>query len=160
MEREYEPSGESGEDISRLLSGLPRRIPPPGLTTSLRVIASRERQRNLSRRGFCDALTAWRDRMRLAANNVMRPVALPAAGGIFFAVGLLGIWVVPHYPVRADSGPDVPTMLSTDATAKEISTVEALTNIVQHSRANQVVVDVIVDDQGRMVDYEVVSGPS
>jgi hypothetical protein len=36
------------DSVSRLLRNLPARNPPAGLRTSLRVIASRERQRILS----------------------------------------------------------------------------------------------------------------
>src|SRR5712692_9772583 len=83
---------ESDEALTRALGSLPRRIPPPGLTTALRVLASHERQRIRARRRPLDRWAAWRDRVLLAANNVMRPLALPACGGVFSAVVLLGMW--------------------------------------------------------------------
>ena len=157
---------QGGEALSRALGSLPQRIPPPGLTTSLRVIASRERQRTLARRSFPAALEYWGDRLRLAAIDVMRPLALPAAGGVFSAVVLLGMWVVPTYPLRATSSFDVPTMVTTEATVKDMMPIAGLGNDMVVDAADamadprNVVVDVTVDDQGRLVDYTIVSGPS
>src|SRR6185295_18298484 len=81
----------------------------------------------------------------------LRPLALPLAGGICSAVVLLSAWLVPTYPVvRGNDRADIPTVLSTEVTVKETAPI---------GTANDgVVVDVSVDDQGRMVDYTIVSG--
>lgn len=128
------------------LRDLPARVPPPGLRTSLRVLASRERQRLLGRQGG----VAWRDRFSLFASNLMRPLALPFAGGVFSTVVLFSMWLVPTYPLRGDSTFDVPTILTTEATVKGTAPIGA--------GGGDVVVDVTIDGQGRMVDYTVVSG--
>src|SRR5580700_7101900 len=99
------------EVLSQALHALPARIPPPGLTTSLRVIASRHRQRQSSR-----SSVTWRDRARLFATNLMRPLALPFAGGVFSTVVLFSTYLIPTYPVRGTGATDVPTALSTEAT--------------------------------------------
>lgn len=137
----------SNQGLSRALRSLPVRVPPPGLRTSLRVLASRERQRILNHRTF-----AWYDRVRLFAHDLMRPLALPFAGGVFSTVVLFSMWLVPTYPVRGDSTFDVPTVLTTEATVKGTAPIG--------TGGSDVVVDVIVDGQGRMVDYTIVSGPS
>ena len=90
------------EHVSMLLRSLPPRVPPAGLTTSLRVIASRERQRldrehavrpDLSLRGWTGRASSLQD--------MLRPLTLPATGGVFSAVVLFSMWVVPTYPLRA-----------------------------------------------------------
>jgi hypothetical protein len=63
------------EVLGHVLRSLRPRVPPSGLTTSLRVLASRERQRRLG--------ADWPGRLRLFAANLMRPLALPLAGGVF-----------------------------------------------------------------------------
>jgi len=132
--------------LSRALRSLPRRLPPLSLTSSLRVLASRERSR-IANRGI-----AGMDRLRLFADNLMRPLALPFAGGVFSTVVLFSMWLVPTYPVRGSSSFDVPTILTTEATVK-------LTGPIGAS-GGEVIVDVVIDGQGRMVDYTIVSGHS
>jgi hypothetical protein len=129
------------EVLSRVMRGLSPLVPPPMLSTSLRVLASRE----LSRRSG----KAWQDRLRLFADNLARPLALPFAGGVFTTVILFSMWLVPTYPMRvAASGFDVPTVLSTEATVKGTGPIGAA--------GGDMVVDVTIDGGGRMVDYAVV----
>jgi hypothetical protein len=140
------------DDIRRALKNLPSRIPTPkGLTTSLRVLASKERQRSLLRQSFRTRCYAWADRLRLAADNAMRPLALPFAGGVFSAIALFSMCVVPTYPLHVVGSVDVPTILTTEATVKGAAPLGI-------SGGASLVVDVTVDDQGRMVDYSIVSG--
>jgi hypothetical protein len=84
---------------------------------------------------------------------MMRPFAVPFAGGVFSAVALFSMWVVPTYPVRGHQGHlhgvDVPTMLTTAAALKGNSMV--LTG-------NEVVIEIFVGPQGRAIDYDVVHG--
>jgi len=57
---------------------------------------------------------------------------------------------VPTFPVRANSTADVPTMLTTEATLKGTSPFAV--------SGDEIVVDITIDDQGRMIDYRVVGG--
>jgi hypothetical protein len=135
--------------LESALRRLPGRVPPAGLTTSLRVIASRERQRRLERHTWLRALAAWYERTCMAANDVMRPLALPFAGGVVSAIILFSAWLVPTYPLQASGGSDVPTMLTTQATLKGATQTSA--------SSGDMAVDVTVDGEGRMVDYDIVS---
>ncbi len=138
-------------EMARALRSLPARVPPPGLTTSLRVLASRERQRAAQRRSLQKFFETSVERLRLTIHNMMRPFAVPFAGGVFSAVALFSIWVVPAYPVRGDKlTVDVPTALSTAAQVKGTSAIGVT--------GADVVVEIVVDDQGRMVDYTIVEG--
>ena len=85
----------------------------------------------------------------MAVENVMRPLAVPVAGGVFSAVTLFNLWVVPAYPAFARTGADVPTQLSTEARVKGFSSIG--------TAGEDVVLDVALDDSGRMVDYKILS---
>jgi len=153
----------AGEKLSRALRSLPARIPPAGLTTSLRVIASRERQRFLERRTLPEAFANWYARTNVTAGQIMRSLVLPVAGGVFSAVILFSTWLVPTYPLHASGASgDVPTMLTTEATPDWMAA-RLLYEAAQEAAATRppggdAMVDVTVDDLGRVVDYTIRSG--
>lgn len=138
------------EEAEGILRGLPARVPPPGLTTSLRVIASKERQRRLNRLSLGTFIRSWRERFSVLAGGMVRSLALPFAGGVGSAVVLFSMCVVPTYPLRTTSSFDIPTTLTTQAAVKMIAPFA--------TGEDDVVVDVTVDDQGRMIDYQIVGG--
>jgi hypothetical protein len=81
----------------------------------------------------------------------MRPLAVPAVGGFLSAVFLFAM-VVPIYGVRASSvDPDVPTVLSTQATLRQSAFSFGVVN-------HDIVVDVLVDGEGQLLDYTVPLG--
>jgi hypothetical protein len=140
------------ESLSRALRSLPRRVPPSWLVSSLRVIASRERRRMVHGHAVVD-------RLRLFADNLARPLALPFAGGLFSAFVLFSMWVVPSYPLRASSTYDVPTLMVERGESwwdRRTAAVRDAAPIASNS--GDVIVDVIVDGQGRMIDYAIVNG--
>jgi hypothetical protein len=139
----------SQEHVSMLLRSLPSRVPPTGLTTSLRVIASRERQRLVESRSLGRVFAAWLDRTQFTLRDMLRPLMLPAAGGVFSAMVLFSMWVVPTYPLRAKMAVDIPTQLTTGVQVQR-SVTAAL--------SDSVLVDVDVDDQGHLLGYQIVSG--
>jgi len=143
------------EHVSIMLRSLPPRVPPAGLTTSLRVIASRERQRLVENRSLGQIFVSWLDRTRFMLRDMLRPLMLPATGGIFSAVVLFSMWVVPTYPLRAKMAVDIPTNLTTPADVVDVVKGSAGVGL-----RDSVLVDVEVDDQGHFVDYQVVSGAS
>jgi hypothetical protein len=79
----------------------------------------------------------------------MRPLALPVAGGVFSAVTLFSVWVVPTYPEFARTGSDVPTQLSTEARVKGFSSIA--------TSGEDIFMDVTLDERGRVVDYKILS---
>ena len=143
MRRDSEDVLLKDEGLSWALRSLPRRVPPANFTSSLRVVASRERLRALGRN------IVFADRVRLFVDNLMRPLALPFAGGVFSTVVLFSI-LMPMYPVHASSTSDVPTGLRTEATLLGTAPIAA--------SASDVIVDVTIDADGRMIDYKVISG--
>ena len=139
-------SNVSGADIRTVLMSLPRPVPPAELTTRLRVVGSREaaRRRAILRPGY------WLEECRNWFSNLMRPLAIPTAGGFVSALLLFGL-IAPTLVVRevANAGPveDVRTVLYTDPTVKSY--------LPMLGEGHDVVVDLTVDDQGRLLDYAV-----
>lgn len=140
------------DEMNRVRQSL-RRMPgkqlPAQLGASLKVLASRERARLLH------ADISWLDRVKLAVESSMRPVALPAVGGVMCSVMLFSMFM-PALAIPVDSiarGRDVPTTLSTGASV----------SFVRYPASfplgdSDLVIDLTVDEQGHMVDYAVVEG--
>ncbi|MDP9114688.1 MAG: hypothetical protein M3O20_13545 [Acidobacteriota bacterium] len=140
------------EYICEELRKLPVRVPSAELRTALRVMASRERQRQVEHRDFAAILRCWRDRAHLFFDNVVRTVALPVAGGVCSTLVLFSMFVVPAYPLLTRGEADVPTVLNTPVAVKSMAPFSV--------GDTDVVVDVVVDEQGRMADYAIVAGAS
>jgi hypothetical protein len=138
--------------IREALRSLPRRVPPSDLTVRLRVAASQARIRT------ADGASPWtraRDRFQLALANLMRPLALPLAGGLCAALVLFSA-LVPTFTAtfainKTDALVDVPTMLTTEPSLKYMAP-------IAFAEADAVV-DLNIDDQGRIVNYSIVSAP-
>jgi hypothetical protein len=139
----------AAERLCRALRSLPARIPPAGLTTNLRVIASRERKRFQERRTLPQAFATWYQHSSVTFGQMIRNAALPVTGGVCTAVILFSTWLVPTYPLHAKSDVDVPTMLSTAAS-------------VPHAElrlsGGDAEVNFTVDNQGSVVGYDLVTG--
>ena len=125
------------------LKRLPMLVPPPRLNAALRMAAVQHRATVAM--GRFD----WRDRLRLTFRNMMRPLALPAMGGILSAVGLFAM-IMPNIAIHARVSNDVPTGFFTDASAKY----SAPMGLAE----SELVFDMVVDSDGRMVTYTVVTG--
>ncbi len=134
-------------DLHSALRSLPAAEPPALLATELLVLASRERMRHLSR-GTYTALFYFRmAQMRLFFDNLMRPFAIPFAGGLASAVFLFTMLMptlqFPHLTLN-----DVPSGLFTQS----VATVDTLPPF--GFSENNVVVQVMLDEQGNVVDYD------
>jgi hypothetical protein len=133
--------------VARALKNLPVFSPPEELSTRLYVMASRERMRRLSNSSPAAALRHYGERVRLWMDNLMRPLALPFAGGLLSALLLFSMLVPNILMHRYPSTNDVPIGLYTEATVKTISPFGF--------NDDDFVVEVSVDGQGRMVDYSI-----
>jgi hypothetical protein len=149
----YHPNNlRNSDSVEESLRNLSVKTPPAQLRTSLRVLASRERQRRLERRDFGTIWKSWEDRTQLFCEDVLRSVALPFAGGVCSTLVLFSMFVVPSYPLLTRGAADVPTVLSTPVSVKSIAPFSG--------GDTDVVVEVVVDEQGRMLDYAIVAGAS
>lgn len=130
------------------LRALPKRTPPADLTTRLRVVASRVRMESF---GGASAWSRWRDRMELALRNLMRPLALPALGGLCSAVFLFST-LVPMFQSAFAMGVepgDVPTLLATEPMLKYTAPIAFA--------SGDATVDLQLDDQGKIVNFTIVN---
>lgn len=139
------------EDLRNTLRGLPRRNSPVDLGTRLRVLASHEKVRRERISSLQSRFSHWCDDFRLFAKNLMRPFAIPAFGGFTSAVVLFSMLSAsPAFAVRAVSGRDVPTVLYTEPSVMTVKSIMPVSFI-----DDDVVVDVTVDSEGRLVDYAI-----
>jgi hypothetical protein len=127
---------------------LPVVAPPAHLSSVLRVMASQERSRLLARR---HPIRHFADRFHLWVENLMRPVAIPLAGGLISAMVLFSM-LMPTFAFQHNLTNDVQVALFTEPTVKDQNPF-ALPN-------EDFVIEVLVDGQGRMIDYTVIQGPS
>ena len=95
------------------------------------------------------ALARVLGRVRLLFDNLMRPLALPFAGGLASALFMF-VMLLPDLGVLRDP-PDTPTALYTEASVGNLANFGSKTS-------DDTVVEVQVDEQGRMVDYNVLEG--
>jgi hypothetical protein len=134
-------------ELRQELRSLPKRIPPRDLTTRLRVVASKVRMESLG-----SPWSRWRDRVELSLRNLMRPLALPAVGGLCSAVFLFST-LVPTFKSAflLSESDDIPTMLTTEPMLKDTAPVAF--------GDRDAVVDLQLDDRGGVVDFRIVGAP-
>jgi hypothetical protein len=86
----YLAAQQSARDALRSLSARPV---PAALSAKLRVTASHERQRLLTRITITARLREWNSRFQLFLDNLMRPLAFPFAGGLVSSLMIFGLLV-------------------------------------------------------------------
>jgi hypothetical protein len=111
--------------------------PPPELSTSIRLQL------------FSNERLSWWDRWHVRASNLMRPVALPAAGGLLAAM-ILFVSFVPALAVSrvAALTKDVPTILSTEPRFKMAS---------PFSVSEDLMVEAWIDERGNIASFELLN---
>jgi hypothetical protein len=166
--RECSASMEIQEATRSALRSLSRPAVPAALTAKLRVVASHERQRRLTRVSLA---ARWRDfqgRLQLLLDNMMRPLALPFAGGLVSSIMLFGM-LVPSLTFQhafADQAfftyPDGEVVIL--APNGTYSSVGEFENAPRIQRADLTppqtanVVDLMLDQDGRVSDWSVSQG--
>ena len=90
--------------------------------------------------------------MKLWVDNLMRPLALPFAGGLASALFIFGT-LVPNLGALRTSTNDRPTALLTEAAVDNVA------DFGSRSKTNDdTLIEVEINGQGRMVDYSVLQG--
>ncbi|MCU0229210.1 MAG: hypothetical protein MUF01_16395 [Bryobacterales bacterium] len=140
-------------NVDQQLRNLPRLRPSEKLGLELRILASKERARTLRYRDLPSTVRYLRQRVSLHLDNLMRPLAVPALGGVVTALALF-LMLTSAYPVRPVHAAsfDVPTRLSTTASLK---TMASYTTV-----STPVTVLVQVNSEGRVVAYQIRDGAS
>jgi hypothetical protein len=127
---------------SMALRESPRLIPPQELTYRLRVIASHERAR-------VDAGIDWLSAFRFRLNQLLRPLLVPAAGGLFMSLLFFAV-LTPSFTVHAGTSKDVPVGLFTQ--------VAMISPSPFGFNGTDVTVEVTIDESGAVADYTVPGG--
>jgi hypothetical protein len=158
---------ESAERQRRVMRSMNRLAVPADLTARLRVIASHEHSRQMRRRNVAAFLKDRWSSIKLVFDNLMRPVALPAAGGslsslVLFAA-LVPVLSFPHNFPDSDLStlPDGMMVIEGPAGPYMASSVIGTPRIQQLSTDNPAdanVVELTIDQRGRVTDYSVARG--
>jgi hypothetical protein len=135
---------------------------PLGLSVQLRVLASHEHARRLARLNFSARLRTWKETSRLYFENLMRPVALPLAGGVLSAL-LLFSALVPTLSSRLQVTNDPPLSLYVGPGmgylvnwgAGEPPRLEPVDSAVS---SDENALELTIDDEGKVADYSVRQG--
>lgn len=137
-------------EVRALLKALPRRRANHDLSIALQIAASKEAARRQKWANAPALLVRLNNRFELWKANMMRPFALPCAGGIAAAILVFAMFIQIN-PVRANSlMDDRPTALYTGPAAKTLAPFEPATADAE--------IEVSIDEMGRIADYRVVDG--
>lgn len=147
--------------LSLLLSRKPVAVPPAELSIRIQLAVAQER----ASRDFRGRLRAWREHLGVRMENALKPLAVPATGGLFSAM-LVFVFILqlimPGVTVRAVQN-DVPTSLIRPAELLSLSEypIALGSDQIVESLAlpHGLLVDVTVDEQGQMIDYRILAGP-
>ena len=141
--------------VSVALRGLAVPRPPADLDAELQVLASREHARYLQHLTWKSLIAVWARAFRLASDNLMRPLALPFAGGLISTLGLFAMLLptlgsyVPMSERVAGEPRGVLGFLNTEAAIAEFPSFVIWQDIE---------VEVSIDQNGTVVDYSVSGG--
>jgi hypothetical protein len=141
---ECDPCGSHFDQLTSLRSGLrslPAPAPPSNLRTRLRVIASRERQALVQTHG--SRLELFWNKWKFRFDELMRPLTIPATGGLLSSVllfGILGFAIGTSTHVVSYAAP----VVYAD---------RADANLVPISVTSSVLLNISLDGSGRIQDY-------
>jgi Putative zinc-finger len=127
------------------LKGLREKNVPSLLGTRLKVVASRERSRLIRRRDLAARLADFRSSASLVFDHLLRPFAVPAAGGIlasFFCI----VMIVDALHFHPEWQPDIPVGLFTQVTIDGVSPFTV--------NGPDVTMQLTVDATGEVSDFE------
>ena len=157
---------ESTESLRTALLDMSGPVVPQSLAARLRVLASHERERKLAHANIAARWQHWASRLQLSFENLMRPLALPFAGGLLSTLLSFGL-LVPNLSFSHDrtGTPDFfanahgeivtnpyGQIEDGDVPIPRIESVTALSNPYDN------VVELTIDEKGRVSDYLVVRG--
>ena len=159
------------QNMRAALRSMNRQPLPAALAMQLRVLASHERLRRLAHASVSARLNYWCDRLELFFDNLMRPVALPMAGGLLSALLLFGM-LVPSLSFRHNFRDDLQLVMASDPEGRLVLSQPAdgaptwlwkgdsprLEPVSTTGYGDETVLELTIDDTGRVADYAVSHG--
>ena len=147
--------------LAVLLSRSPRALPPSDLAVRIKVAAAQAQQPQ----DWRSKLQWYRDRAEILLDNVLRPITLPATGGIVSAILVFALvlqLIAPGITVQAIPN-DVPLNIMQPAELVTLSDSPGNWAPEKHDTElalpHGLLLDVTVDAQGEMIGYQILSGP-
>src|ERR1700678_2106001 len=141
------------------LRGLASPPVPAMLEGRLRVLASHARARQLARRNWAARVAHWRGLAMLHLGNLLRPVALPVAGGLVSALLMFAVLIpsvtYAHFPTV-----EPPSPVFTDPDGQLVGEGEfpKLERATGPAVNGKVVVLLTIDDRGHVQNWTVTQG--
>jgi hypothetical protein len=141
------------------LRNMARPSVPPALAAQLRVMASHECARQVARRNFAARVQHLFAATRLAFDNMMRPVAVPFAGGLLSALVLFSV-LVPSLTFRHNFGDEPPTAVFTYPDGRIVGQMEyvRMEPVSASIASDETVLELVIDPTGRVRDFYVSRG--
>jgi hypothetical protein len=132
---------------------------PAMLQGRLQVLASHERARRLACITWAARFENWRGITRLKLGNLMRPVALPVAGGLVSAL-LMFAALIPSVTYAHFSTIEPPSPVFTDPDGQLVGEGEfpKLERAIGPALNGKVIVLLTIDDRGHVQNYTVMQG--
>ena len=148
--------------LAVMLSRVPKNVPPADLAVRIKVAAAQAQHSQ----DWPSRMRRIKDRAEILLDNVFRPLTLPATGGFFSAILVFVLvlqTIVPGTTVRAVQN-DVALNLMRPAELVSLSDYPQAwapeQNDLELSLPHGLLLDVTVDAQGHMTDYQIISGPT
>ena len=134
---------------------------PAYVAQRLRVLASHERARRITRSTWVGRFAPWGDRLELLFNNLMRPVALPFAGGLLSALVVFSLIFVPSFGTASPLGSDPAIQLVTPVEGTVVGRPGETPGTILRGPAlacDETIVELTIDENGNVRDWNMVRG--
>ena len=151
---------QSLENMRNVLRRMAEPRMPALLPENLRLMASYERVRQLSRASFATRRKRWTSKLQLGFENMMRPKFLPFAGGLLSAALAFG-YLVPNLSFAHHFGDGPATQIFNMPDGVVVGAVGEPPRIEPADITTsdwETVVVLTVDTSGRVTDYQVTRG--
>jgi len=144
--------------LGSYLANLEVVAPPPGLALQIRVRASKERSR------WARATALW-SRASLISQNILKPLAVPATGGVLTAIAVFVLVVqglLVGMPLRHVAADDLPLNLVQPAELESLAPFPVPDISAADGGANSgaLLIEATLNAQGEVLFYKILSGPS
>jgi hypothetical protein len=128
--------------LQSTLRRLPQLAVPQSLTSKLMVSASYDRERRQGAGEFSSPWQRWLTRAKLVTKDLMRPLAVPAAGGLLSSI-LFFTMLVDTFALQMPAQDDIPIGTYTQATVETVSPFGFT--------GSEMTVELSIDKDGRVV---------
>jgi hypothetical protein len=142
--RECAGQAEDLRDLRHGMLSLPMAQSPKALSSRLQVMASHEIARRQGERAFSTAFSRWLTRARISMRDLMRPLALPAAGGVLSSI-VFFVMLVDTFGFQQVQANDIPLGVYTQVTVDQLSPFGF--------SSHDMVVELTIDKDGHVASY-------